>query len=113
MPQIRELVGTFTSAELIARLEGTGLPFAPITKPQELLTDPHLLATGGLSPITLPDGDRAGQTVATVPLPFTLHGQRLPVRSPPRLGEHSQEVLGALGYETDEIERLSRLEPRA
>ena len=86
--------------------------FAPITRPHELLEDPHLQATGGLAPITLPDGERAGQTVSTVPLPFTLHGQRLPVRSPPRLGEHSTEVLRTLGYDDAAIERLSRAAPR-
>ena len=89
------------------------MPFAPITKPHELLEDPHLQATGGLAPIALPDGERAGQTVSTVPLPFTLHGQRLPVKSPPRLGEHSAEVLRSLGYDDAAIARLSRTASKA
>ena len=48
LPRIRELIAGFTRAELIDRLEGTGLPFAPIGRPQDMFDDPHLLASGGL-----------------------------------------------------------------
>lgn len=108
LPEMRRRVAGTRASELADLFERHGLPFAPITRPHELLNDPHLMATGGLAPITLPDGERAGQTVATVPLPFTLHGQRLPVRSPPRLGEHSADILGSLGYDSAAIQRLSR-----
>jgi crotonobetainyl-CoA:carnitine CoA-transferase CaiB-like acyl-CoA transferase len=41
-------------------------------------------------------------------LPFTLDGERPGVRmSPPRLGEHNEELLRALGYDTQAIDRLS------
>ena len=60
--------------------EATGLPYAPITRPHDLFDDPHLLATGGLADITLPDGERAGQTAQTTLFPFTMDGQRLGVR---------------------------------
>ena len=84
------------------------MPFAPITKPHDLLNDPHLLATGGLAPITLPDGARAGEQASTVLLPFTLDGQRPGVRlSPPRLGEHGIALLRELGYSDEAIARLS------
>lgn len=46
LPQIQELVAGFTRAEIIARLEGTGLPFAPIGKPEDMFDDPHLAASG-------------------------------------------------------------------
>jgi crotonobetainyl-CoA:carnitine CoA-transferase CaiB-like acyl-CoA transferase len=109
LPEMRRRVAPRSKRELAELFEAHGLPFAPITRPHELLEDPHLLATGGLAPITLPDGERAGQTVSTVPLPFTLHGQRLAVKSPPRLGEHSAEVLASLGYDDAAIQRLSRV----
>ncbi|MGX5651667.1 CaiB/BaiF CoA transferase family protein [Hydrogenophaga borbori] len=108
IPELRARVAERPAAELAELFERHGLPFAPIAKPHELLDDPHLRATGGLAPITLPDGERAGQTVQTVPLPFTLGEQRLPVRSPPRLGADSAEVLRALGYDAASAERLSR-----
>ena len=104
MPALRERLASFTAAELSATFEQHGLPFAPITRPQDLMNDPHLLATGGLAPITLPDG-RETQTVL---MPFTLDGQRPGVRlNPPKLGEHNAEVLGELGYCATEIEAMN------
>ena len=96
-----------SASELAELMERAGLPFAPIRKPEELLSDEHLLATGGLADIKLPDGTRAGQTVKTTLLPITMQGQRLGVRmSPPRLGQHSQDVLLALGLSVTDIEDL-------
>jgi crotonobetainyl-CoA:carnitine CoA-transferase CaiB-like acyl-CoA transferase len=109
IPALRERLQTHTRAELAALFEREGLPFAPITAPHELLDDPHLLATGGLAPITLPDGVRAGQTASTALLPLSLGGERLGVRrDPPRLGQNSVDLLVSLGYSQSEAERLSR-----
>ena len=109
IPALRERLQHHTRAELADLFEREGLPFAPITAPHELLDDPHLLATGGLAPITLPDGERAGQTAATALLPLSLGGERLGVRlDPPRLGQDSVDLLVSLGYSQAEAERLSR-----
>ncbi|WP_439608940.1 CaiB/BaiF CoA transferase family protein [Hydrogenophaga sp.] len=114
IPLLRERLALQKAAELAALFERHGLPFAPITKPHELLDDPHLCATGGLAPITLPDGERAGQTAQTVLLPLALDGERLGVRrSPPRLGEHSAELLAELGYAPDDARRLSQTVEKA
>ncbi len=103
MPLLRERLAPFSAAQLSAIFEAHALPFAPITQPQDLLDDPHLLATGGLAPITLPDG----RETKTVLMPFTLDGARPGVRlSPPRLGEHNVELLADLGYSAIEIEAL-------
>jgi crotonobetainyl-CoA:carnitine CoA-transferase CaiB-like acyl-CoA transferase len=104
MPMLRERLIGFSAAELAAIFEKHALPFAPITRPQDLLTDPHLLATGGIAPITLPDG-KAAQAVL---MPLTLDGQRPGVRlNPPRLGEHSHALLSELGYDDAAIQQLS------
>ena len=79
-------------------MEANKLPYAPIRKPEELFDDEHLLATGGLADITLPDGERAGQTSKATLFPFTMDGQRLGVRlSPPKLGAHTDELLQRAG----------------
>ena len=108
IPQLRERLAQHSRAELAAVFEREGLPFAPITAPHELLDDPHLQATGGLAPITLPDGERAGQTAATALLPLSLGGERLGVRcDPPRLGQDSAALLAELGYDATTAARLS------
>ncbi|MGH6639056.1 MAG: CaiB/BaiF CoA transferase family protein, partial [Polaromonas sp.] len=107
LPILRERLAARSAAELAGLFEKVGLPFAPIRKPEELYEDEHLLATGGLADITLPDGERAGQTAQTTLFPFTMDGQRLSVRlNPPTLGEHTRELLAGLGYAASEIESL-------
>ena len=103
MPQLRALLAAHSAAELGALFEANGLPFAPITKPEQLLQDPHLLATGGLAPIALGDGR---ETLAPL-LPFTLDGARPGVRlQPPQPGEHTAQLLREAGYSDAEIAAL-------
>src|SRR5256885_9227503 len=56
MPLLREKMSPHSAAHIAEIFEKNGLPFAPIARPQDLLEDPHLNATGALAPITLPDG---------------------------------------------------------
>ncbi|MCY7372065.1 MAG: CoA transferase [Polaromonas sp.] len=109
LPVLRERLAQHGAAELAALFEKVGLPFAPIRRPEELYDDEHLLATGGLADITLPDGARAGQTAQTTLFPFTMDGQRLGVRlQPPRRGEHTTELLAVLGYSAGQIDELKK-----
>ena len=105
--ELRARLAGRSAAEISRAMEDAGLPFAPIRKPDELLDDPHLLATGGLAEIQLTDGARAGQTVKITLFPFTLDGERLGVKlNPPRRGEHSRDVLKAIGLADAEIDAL-------
>lgn len=97
------------AAELSAVMEKAGLPFAPIRRPEDLFDDEHLLATGGLADVRLPDGPKAGQMVKTTLFPITMQGERLGVRlHPPTLGEHTRELLAGLGYSGGEVDDLHR-----
>lgn len=107
MPDLRARLAAHSAAELAAVFEKHGLPFAPISRPEQLLDDPHLNATGGLADITLPDGERAGQTARTTLLPVAMDGQRLGVRlHPPVLGQHTAELLQELGYTPEQVAAL-------
>jgi len=104
MPILRERMARHSAADISAVFEKNALPFAPITRPQDLFDDPHLQATGGLADIELPDGRRT----RTVLMPLTMEGQRPGVRSsPPKVGEHNDELLSELGYSPEAIRALS------
>ena len=104
---LRERLADRRADDLAALFERVGLPFAPIRRPEDLYDDPHLIATGGLADVHLPDGPKAGETVKTTLFPITMDGRRLGVRiDPPKLGEHSRELLGSVGYAPDDIDAL-------
>ncbi len=102
LPTIRALVAQMTRAEVMARLEGSGMPFAPIGKPEELFDDPHL-AHGGLEPVTLDDGRET--RLPTIPLEMA-GGRPGAPQVLAKAGEHSRDVLAGLGYDADAIAAL-------
>jgi crotonobetainyl-CoA:carnitine CoA-transferase CaiB-like acyl-CoA transferase len=107
LPMLRERLADRSASRLAALFESSGLPYAPIRRPEELFDDEHLQATGGLADITLPDGERAGQTAKVTLCPFTMGGQRLGVRlQPPRMGQHTTELLAEIGYKAEQIDLL-------
>jgi crotonobetainyl-CoA:carnitine CoA-transferase CaiB-like acyl-CoA transferase len=104
LPQVRELFKRYSKVDLVAKLERTGLPFAPIGKPEDMFDDPHLLASGGLGDVTLADGTRTRLPL----LPVELDGHRPTAGGDlPAVGEHTRDVLLALGLETSEIDSLA------
>ena len=90
---LSETLCTLRKDELSAKLEAAGLPYAPITRPDQLVDDPHLKAGGGLVPMVTEDGG----TTQVVLLPILVGGRRLGVRSAlPKVGEHTEEVLASV-----------------
>lgn len=104
LPRLKMLFLTYSKDELMAKLEKTGLPFAPITKPEDLAEDIHLKESGGLYDISIPDTDESTVLPA---LPIGINGDRLPKRlDPPSIGEHNIEILEHLGLDPSEIDDL-------
>lgn len=102
IPRVQALIAGYDKADILARLEEIGLPFAPVAKPQDLFEDPHL-AAGGLLPVELPDGGRT----ALPALPMEIDGARPPMRiAPPKPGAHSRSVLADAGFGPDVIQAL-------
>ncbi len=90
VPHLGAVFKTLPRAELEQRVAALGLPYAPIAKPEDLFDDPHLKQSGGLLPLTLPDG----RETVTPALPVELDGKRFGVRRGlPKIGEHTKEVL--------------------
>jgi len=100
LPLLRSHLSAYAAADVAMMFEREGLPFAPITRPEQLFDDPHLKATGGLAPITLLDGRQSYVPLA----PFSLNGVQPPVRlQPPAVGQHTDEVLRGVGYSDAEL----------
>lgn len=104
MPDLRTRFGAMTATALSQLCEGIGLPFAPIARPEDLLDDPHLAATGGLLEMPLPGGH-----VARLPtLPIELHGTRPGLRlAPPAAGAHTAELLAGIGVPDATVQGLA------
>jgi crotonobetainyl-CoA:carnitine CoA-transferase CaiB-like acyl-CoA transferase len=107
VPIIQEVFMGYTKAELMDKLEKTGLPFAPIARPEDLFDDPHLNASEGLVPFTVTDGEFKGETVSLPALPIEMDGQRFGLHQPvPHAGEHTREVLAAAGYSAEDVDAM-------
>ena len=107
IPLIKDRLQSYSAQRISQLFADHGLPYAAITRPEQLFDDPHLSATGGLAKIIISDGPKAGQEVTTPLLPITMDGKRLPIRfNPPKTGEHSNTILAELGYSFEEIQEL-------
>ena len=93
----------FTTEDLLSRLDASGVPFGPVKTIREFAEDPQAKHNRTIFDVEHPE---AG-TLRYVRYPGHLSETPAAVyRHPPRLGEHSQEVLQEAGYSAAEIERL-------
>jgi crotonobetainyl-CoA:carnitine CoA-transferase CaiB-like acyl-CoA transferase len=100
---LAERTRTHKAADLLARLREAGVPAAPVLTVDTVLQEAQTLASGMVVPAPHPrlDGYRS------VGLPVRWDGERPGVRRvPPRLGEHTTDVLTWLGYTLDDARAL-------
>lgn len=82
-----------TAVQWLARFREAGVPCAPINSYSQVLADPQVEHMGWVQPLELPSGART----RTFAAPVRFDGQSAPIRRrPPALGEHNEQVLGAL-----------------
>ena len=91
-------------AEVLALLEAAKLPAAPMHSTQEVLDDPHVQAMGYLRRVPFPGTSR---DVPIIETPFRLSATPGEIRRrAPLLGEHTDEILGDLGYTDTQVAGL-------
>ena len=103
LPVVREIMGRYSRAELLEKLEAAGVAFAPINRPEDLFDDRHLNANGTLVDVTLNDGRAVRLPTTPVELDGALPGVR---RDLPVPGEDSEQILRDFGYGEAEIAAL-------
>ena len=93
-----------TTADALAALETARIPAAPVLSPQQTLEDAHVRAAGFLTEVAYPGAEVAPPLAET---PFTLTSTPAGVRRrAPTLGEHTDAILGELGYTAPAIAAL-------
>jgi crotonobetainyl-CoA:carnitine CoA-transferase CaiB-like acyl-CoA transferase len=96
IPQLAARTATFTRAELLAALEAVGVPAGPINSIHDVFENPQVIARG-----MRVERESAAAKAGSIPgvrTPITIDGWRAAAdRAPPRLGEHTDEILREIG----------------
>ncbi len=103
LPALDERVKGFTKSDIIERCDKGHIPFAPISKPEDLFEDEQLNKGNSLMEVTMNDG------ISTMlpKFPLEYKGTRVEKRlDPPKIGEHTKEVLKSLNIDDDTITKM-------
>jgi len=101
--EINAALATRTTAEWNALLNEAGVPSGPIYRMDEVFADPQVRHLGAAAPVEHPTLGRiriVNQVVKLSRTPAAI------VRATPELGEHTDEILGELGYSAADLARL-------
>jgi crotonobetainyl-CoA:carnitine CoA-transferase CaiB-like acyl-CoA transferase len=89
LPIVTAVIAGRQFDELVNALEVKGISFSPIAKPGDMFSHPHVMRPGGRAPA----------------LPFEVDGTMMTGGGDlPEVGQHTAEVLGALGLSANDIE---------
>lgn len=102
IPALQAFFRSLPLERAVALCAACRIPFAEVRRPEDLFEDAHLKATGGLLPVTLPNGRRVGLPR----LPLAMEGLAHEATSPPVIGQETRAVMQSLRYSDEEIERL-------
>ncbi len=96
--------GERSSAVALAELEAAKIPAGPVLSPHAALLDPQVQGGDFFAALDYPGLARAAP-IARLPFELSEGGVRIRGRAP-TLGEHTEQILGELGYDAAEIEGL-------
>ena len=107
MPQLTAILDEVFSAHPMTYwyevFNGVHVPFGAVRGPQEVVGDPQLRAND----IVVPLEGAGGKLTSTISSPIQVHGvAKVPAKRAPEIGEHNEEILTELGFDTKAIDGL-------
>ena len=90
-----------TSQEVLDAMEEVRLPAGPVLSPQQVLEDPHIASKGLFQPVEFPGLDKPAPVMRT-PVELSETPGEIRFRAP-TLGEHTDQIMGELGYSAEQI----------
>ncbi|MDH3232819.1 MAG: CoA transferase [Alphaproteobacteria bacterium] len=104
-PLIEAWLKSRTRAEAVDALNAAGVPTGPVNRAEDVFACPQVEARGVLMPV---DDPEVGEYRFARTPPMLSENVELPAAPPPRLGQHTREVLeGLLGYAPAQVDTLA------
>ena len=104
LPLVASIIEQYTREEICQILDEIAIPFSAVAHSEDLFDDPHLNAGGRLLDVELEGGGKTRLPKLPIEIgehDFNIHQQ------PPIRGEHTEEILRALGISAEEIDSLA------
>lgn len=103
-PALNEITKSMETAWWLKKLELAGVGCAPILHPDEVFADPHVLSREMLIEMNVPG---CNKPVSLIGSPMKFSRTKVNYRhAPPRVGQHSDEILEEAGYSEQEVAAL-------
>ena len=105
LPVVEEVVKQYTIAEISNIAEEIEIPFSAVARPRDLFDDPQLNANGRMLNVDL--NEDVSSRVPRLPVEIGDHDIGLR-RQPPKIGEHSREILAEIGVSDEQMADLAK-----
>jgi crotonobetainyl-CoA:carnitine CoA-transferase CaiB-like acyl-CoA transferase len=105
VPLLEPLLKSRTRQQWLQALEAAKVPSGPINALHEVFADPQVVARGMTMQVPHPLNDKLRLVASPIKLSATPVQVR---RAPPLLGQHTDEVLQAMGFDAAELATLRR-----